>query len=284
MASEAPALGKTFLLSYVDNNVSRPVLAVPKDPTKPSYRQEIPTIGTATGLSVEYQAAYPSHKFRWIQIVQPDQLVYWIYEQLPGVVYTEYDQDEETLGLITTDYQVVARSAVTAPTEVPGQITTYKKIDDQHFMKIVRTISLPTTFTEQRIAAHTFPALFNYLSYFWSDDCGAFSQIRSALSAQVKTVATISFTSTVQSFTPLTLLPRSLMLGKGFQIHEDVLVDAGTYFYTGVCTDSVSFDASVPSYSDYLASIQNTLQILAGESVQWKARLYRNTKVEAIYL
>lgn len=195
-------------------------------------------------------------------------------------ILTEYSQDPETQALITATYQVVQASAVSAPAIVLGQTTDYKKIDKWRSLKIVTVYSKPADYDEQKFDAHNFPSLFNYTDYAWSDACGAFSKIRDGFSAMVAARVAIHYHDSKETITGLTLIPKTLQLGKGVQIHQGVLVDAGSFTYAGGCTGTVSFDASDPDYSTYVGSIKNTEQLITGESV--KSRLggyYRSTRL-----
>lgn len=209
-----------------------------------------------------------------------------VYQQLPTTVLTTFDNDEETLVSVKTTYQIVALSSITAPSSTTGIIVNYKKIDSQKALKITRDFTnfLAFTYSEQRFSADTFPALFDYTKYFWSDQCGAFSQIRASFSSKVQTRITISYSNAVTAVAGLTLVPVTLQLGKGVQISSNVLVDAGSFLYTGNCTGTVSWDASSPDYSTYISTIQNTFQITAAESTLWKALIWRNLSVEQYYL
>lgn len=208
-----------------------------------------------------------------------------VWQVLPTTVLTVYDQDEETLTNVVTSYEVVAMP-VSAPSATLGIIINYRKIDSQKALKITRdfTAFLTTTYSEQRFSADTFPALFDYTQYGWSDQCGAFSQIRASFSAKVKVRVDVTFDNAVQDIDGLTLIPRTLQLGRGVQISADVLVDAGSFTYVGTCTGTVNFDASDPTYSDYLSMIQNTMQLVAGESVLWKALIWKTSKVYELML
>lgn len=206
-----------------------------------------------------------------------------VYQTLPGVVLTEYDQDEETLSLITTTYQVVA-NPVSAPTVVQGVVTAFKRIDSTKSLKIVRTIAKPSGYDEQRLMAYRFESLFDYTVYIFTDACGAFSNIRAGFSTLVQARVSISFDNTKQTISGLSLIPKTLQLGRGVQIHEAVLVDAGTYTYTGACTATVTWGASSPDYSTYVGTIQGTEQTISGESVLWKAGYYRTTTVKVTML
>lgn len=209
-----------------------------------------------------------------------------VYQQLPTAILITYDNDEETLVSVKTTYEVVSLSGISAPGSTTGIIINYKKIDSQKALKITRDFTnfLSFTYSEQRFSADTFPALFDFNVYVWLDACGAFSNIRGAFSAKVQTRITISYTNAVTSVAGLTLIPKTLQLGRGVQISSQVLVDAGSYTYTGTCTATVSWDASSPDYSTYLASVQNSFQVAAAESTLWKALIWKNLSVEQFYL
>lgn len=208
-----------------------------------------------------------------------------VFQTLPGAILTEYDQDEETQVNVKTTYQIVA-NPISAPSQTNGILVSYRKIDAQKSLKIIRdfTAFLSFSFDEQKFAADQFPSLFDWHSYFWSDACGAFSTLRSGFSAKTQIRTHVTYTATKQTFTGLVLLPESLMLGRGFQINQQVLVDSGTITYSGNCTGSITFPGSSPTYSDYTGTIQGTEQLVAGESVLWKAGIYRNTAVYEIML
>ena len=191
-------------------------------------------------------------------------------------ILTDYDQDPEMLSLITTTFQVVQASAVTAPSAVNGVITRFKHIDKWRSLKIVETYALPAAYDEQRFGAAPMPALFDYTLYSYSDQCGAFSQIRAAFAADVQTRVHVYFTTTKQTISGLTLIPKTLQLGKGVQVHQGVLVDTGSFTYSGNCVGTVSFTGSSPDYSTYVSSIQGTEQLITGESTLWKAGYYKN--------
>lgn len=274
-ALEHPPLGKTFIMGFDSGDTTRPILAVAKDPRKP---YTLPAAGSTTGLSSEAITLWSDNKFTGVQHIDETRML-WIYEILPGVILTEYDQDEETLSLITTTYQIVANPVV-APTAVQGQVTAIKRVDKTKSLKIVRTIEKPADYDEQRLMAYTFPSLFDYTVYIYTDDCGAFSNIRAGFSTLVLSTVSVSFTNTKQTISGLSLIPKTLQLGKGVQIHEAVLVDAGTYTYTGACTATVAWDASDPDYSTYIGAIKGTDQTISGESVFWKAGYYRTTTIK----
>ncbi len=208
-----------------------------------------------------------------------------VYEMLPGAVLTEYDQDEQTQVVVTTTYQVVV-APTSAPTATPGILISYRKIDSIKSLKITRDFTKFKEFSydEQKFAADQFPALLDFSTYVFTDACGAFSQLRSSLSAKTQIRTHVTFTDTKQTFTGLVLLPISLMLGRGFQINQQVLVDDYTYTYTGTCTGTASGTGSDPTYTDYITNIQGTEQLVAGESVLFKGGLYRNTAVYEIMI
>lgn len=209
----------------------------------------------------------------YVQIVQT-------WETLPSVILIEWDQDEETQVNVKTTFQVVA-NPVSAPSATAGILISYRKIDAVKSMKIVRdfTAFLAFSFTEQKFGADQFPALFDYTTYFWSDPCGAFFSIRSAFSCKTQIITTVTYTTTQQSTSGLILKPKSLQLGRGFQMNQQVLVDDGSITYLGSCTGTASWTGSDPTYTDYITLIQGTMQVTAAESVLWKAGLYKNTSV-----
>jgi hypothetical protein len=197
---------------------------------------------------------------------------------LASIVLNDYDLDPETGQTIRVQYSLVDPASAGTGTISSGIVTTYKHIDKYHSMKIVTTYSTPASFDEQRFGAHSFPTLFDYLGYSWTDTCGAFSDLRGGFSAMVKLRTAVSFTSSKQTITGLTLIPKTLMVGRGLQL-SDVLVDAGSVTYFGNCTGTVSFGGSSPTYSSYTGTIQGSEQLITGESVRTKNGLYRNTSV-----
>ncbi len=250
-------------------------------------RVALPTAPTALGNARTFDTIA---MFAQDSYVEPESEVVGtlvtVYMQLPTSILTTYDNDEETLIPVRTDYQVVALSSISAPGQTTGIIINYKKIDSQKALKITRDFTgfLSFSYTEQRFSADTFPALFDYTVYTFTDACGAFSNIRASFSAKVQTLITISYTNTVTPISGLTLIPKTLQLGRGVQISANVLVDAGTYTYTGNCTATVTWDASDPSYSDYINTIQGTFQVVGGESTLWKARIWKNLSVTQLML
>lgn len=210
-----------------------------------------------------------------------------VYQQLPTAILTVFSQDEETLASIATSYEVVAMP-VSQPTKTAGIIIEYRKIDSVKALKITRDYRdfLNVTYEEQRFSADSFPALFDYTVYVFTDACGAFSNIRGAFSAAVQTRITITYTASVTFVSGLTLIPKTLQLGRGVQISSQVLVDAGSYDYTGSgsCSAVVTWGASSPDYSTYLGSVAGTFQVKTAESTLWKALLWRNVQVEQFYI
>lgn len=208
-----------------------------------------------------------------------------VYETLPGAILTEYDQEDETQVNVKTTYQVVA-NPVSAPSATNGILITYRKIDSVKSLKITRdfTAFLTFSFDEQKFGADDFPGLLDFTTYIYTDECGAFSQLipRRSLKTQIRTHVT--YTASKQTIAGLVLTPKSLMLGKGFQINQSVLVDDYTYTYTGTCSGTASGTGSDPTYTDYITTIQGTEQLVAGESVLWKAGIFRNTYVYEIML
>lgn len=190
---------------------------------------------------------------------------------------TEYDQDPETQSLITTTYKVVDASTVVAPSIVNGVITRYKRIDRWRSIKIVETYSLPADYEEQRFAAQNFPSLWDYTTYNYSTACGPTGPIRQGFSTMVQARLAIHFSTSKQTITGLTLIPNTIHL-----VHDvipAVLNDAGTITYVGTCSGPITFPASSPTRSTYVGSIQGTEQLITGESVLWRAGLYKNSRL-----
>jgi hypothetical protein len=190
---------------------------------------------------------------------------------------TEYDQDPETQSLITTTYQVVDASSVSAPSVVNGVITRYKRIDKWRSLEIVETYSLPADYDEQRFMAHPFPSLWDYTTYNYSTACGATGPIRHGFSTMVEARLAVSYSTSKETITGLTLIPNTHHLVH--DIISAVLNDAGTITYVGTCSGPITLPASDPDYSTYIASIQGTEQLISGESVLWRAGLYRNSRL-----
>lgn len=195
-------------------------------------------------------------------------------------ILTEYEQDPVLQYLIVTTYQIVDALSVVSPTVSNGIIKSFKKIDKWRSLKIVEdhTALLAVEYDEQRFDSANFPTLFDYTQYENTDACGVFSTERDGFSAMVQSRVNVTFNDMVDTITGLTLIPKSLHLGRGAQI-SGVLVDAGSFTYVGTCTGTVSFGASSPSYSTYIGSIQDTEQLITGESVLFRAGIYRTTKL-----
>lgn len=192
-------------------------------------------------------------------------------------VLTEYDQDPETQSLITTTYQVVDASSVSAPSIVNGVLTRFKKIDVWRSLMIVETYSLPAAYDEQRFMAHQFPSLWDWHTYNYSTACGPTGPIRQGFSTMVQARLHISYTTTKSTITGLTLIPNTIRL-----VHDvinAVLNDVGVLVYAGTCSGPITFPASSPDFSTYTSTIQGSEQLISGESVLWRAGLYKNSEL-----
>lgn len=89
MATEYPPLGKSFVLSYSNNDRNFPIIAIRKDPRVENYK--IPE-----DLSPHPETKrYPNHVFTGAQPTNSDERVQWVYEILPApwVPFTRYDDD-----------------------------------------------------------------------------------------------------------------------------------------------------------------------------------------------
>ncbi len=192
-------------------------------------------------------------------------------------VLTEYDQDPEVQSLITTTYQVVDATAVVPPSVVNGVITRYKKIDRWRSLQIIETYSLPADYEEQRFMAQTFPSLWDTTTYAYSTACGATGPIRHGFSTMVQARLAISFSTSKETITGLTLIPNTHHLVH--DIINAVLNDGAVITYTGTCSGPVFITPSSPTYTTYITTIQNTEQLISGESVLWRAGLYKNTRL-----
>ena len=196
-------------------------------------------------------------------------------------VLYDYDIDPETGQTILTSYQVVASSSAATATVSSGVITKYKHIDKWRSLKIIETYSTPADYDEQRFGAHNFPTLWDGV-YGWSTECGAFATgFRGGFSTMVRMRTTVSFsTSKAADIDGLTLIPKTLLMGKGVQLPSDLIMDSGSFIYSGTCSGTASFGASDPDYSTYTGSIQGTEQLITGESVKMqRSGLYRTTSV-----
>ncbi len=190
---------------------------------------------------------------------------------------TEYDQDPETQALITTTYQVIDAGSISAPSIVNGQITRYKKIDQWRSMEIIETYSLPDSYEEQRFMAHTFPSLWDFTTYNYSTACGPTGPIRQGFASMVQARLVISFTTSKDTIVGLVIQPNTIRL-----VHDvinAVLNDAGTLTYSGACSGPITFPASSPDFTTYTTTIQGTEQLISGESVLWRAGLYKNSRL-----
>lgn len=250
-------------------------------------RVALPTAPTALGNARTFDTIA---MFAQDSYVEPESEVVGtlvtVYQQLPTTILTVYSQDEETGVVVSTAYQVVAMP-VSPPTPTPGILISFQKIDSQKALKITRDFTgfLSYTITEQRFSADTFPALFDYTLYTWLDQCGAFSNIRGSFSAKVQTQVAISYSTAVVPVAGLTLIPKTLQLGRGVQISSQVLVDTGSYTYSGgSCSATVSWVGSTPDFTTYTSSIMNTQQVVAGESTLFKAGLFKTLTVSQLML
>lgn len=199
-------------------------------------------------------------------------------------VLHDYDIDEETGQTIHSTYQVVAVADAGTATSAGGVTTRYKHIDKWRSMKIVTAYSTPPDYEEQRFGAFSFPALFAGSAFYtWSSECGAFiaaGGLRSSFAASVPHRVVIEYSvGRPSNIDGLTLIPQTLVLGKGVQLPQDIICDSDSFTYSGTCSGTVTFGGSDPDYSTYVGSIQGTEQLITGESVQTKAGIYRTTSV-----
>jgi hypothetical protein len=89
MATEYPPLGKSYVLSYSNDDKNFPIIAIKKDPRVDNYRRP-------DDLSPHPDPSrYPNHRFTSTQPTNTDERVIWIYEILPApyVPFTRYDDD-----------------------------------------------------------------------------------------------------------------------------------------------------------------------------------------------
>ncbi len=195
-------------------------------------------------------------------------------------ILTEYDQDEETLTLITTTYQVVDASAVVAPSIVQGQITTFKKIDKWRSLKIVRVFDLPADYTEYEFGAWTRPFLFDFenadLPYQYTDGCGAFGVRYSQQSIMCPHKTDISFGTSADTTEGLVFNMNAPLMGKYLNF-QNIINDEFEFIYTGTCTGTVTVPASNPDFTTYVTTLQNTYQKIAVQSKLWKALYWRTS-------
>lgn len=188
-------------------------------------------------------------------------------------ILTDYDQDPEMQSLITTTFQVVQASAVSAPSVVAGVITRYKHIDKWRSLKIVETYATPASYSEQKFSGQNFPNLFS--TFYHDEDCGTIIFQRGAFSAMVEIRLDISFGS-YALVSGLTLIPNTFSFGS-FRV-SDILNDASTLTSTGACAYSLPLPASSPDVSTYVA-YGATKQLVSGEVILWRAGIFRTTKL-----
>jgi len=89
MATEYPPLGKSYVLSYSNDDKDFPIIAIKKDPRLDNYRRP-------DDLSPHPEPSrYPNHRFTSTQPTNTDERVIWVYEILPApwVPFTRYDDD-----------------------------------------------------------------------------------------------------------------------------------------------------------------------------------------------
>ena len=116
MAAEYPPLGKSFVLSYSNNDRDFPIVAIRKDPRVDNYR--IPE-----DLSPHPDSKrWPNHVFTGAQPTNSDERVQWIYEILPSpwVPFTRYDDD---LGPVQGRRRSVKNEGQVASREADKQVT-----------------------------------------------------------------------------------------------------------------------------------------------------------------
>lgn len=89
MATEYPPLGKSYVVSYANNDRDFPVIGIRKDPRVDNYK--IPEDLSPHPDSVRY----PNHVFTGANPTNSDERVLWVYEILPApwVPFTRYDDD-----------------------------------------------------------------------------------------------------------------------------------------------------------------------------------------------
>lgn len=89
MATEYPPLGKSFVISYANNDRDYPIIGIRKDPRVENYK--IPEDLSSHPDSKRY----PNHVFTGAQATNSDERVQWVYEILPApwVPFTRYDDD-----------------------------------------------------------------------------------------------------------------------------------------------------------------------------------------------
>lgn len=188
-------------------------------------------------------------------------------------VVTDYDQDAQMQSLITTTFEIVDASAVSAPSITQGVIKRFKHLDKWRSLKIVETYATPADYSEQKFSGQHFPKLFNAI--YADDQCGVFLDSRGDFDAMVEIRIDISFGNYAQ-VSGLTLIPNTFAMF-AFKV-TDTLNDAVTLSATGDCTYTLEIPASSPSKSTY-EGYGSTLQLVSGECVLWKAGIFRTTKL-----
>jgi hypothetical protein len=116
MATEYPPLGKSYVLSYSNDDKNYPVIAIKKDPRVDNYRRP-------DDLSPHPDPSrYPNHRFTSTQPTNTDERVIWVYEILPApyVPFTRYDDD---LGPVQGRRRFVANSGQEATLERDRRVT-----------------------------------------------------------------------------------------------------------------------------------------------------------------
>lgn len=199
---------------------------------------------------------------------------------LPGLIRIEYDQEDETGALITRTWQIMP-TPVTPPTFTPGTITKVEKIDASNSMLIIESRSTPASYSEQENGAYNRPTLFDYTGYAYTDVCGAFADNQDGYAYNTKITSAVSYSTNIDSFVGLQVKPKTLQLGK-YVSFEGILVDSGSFTYSGSCTGTVFFTASSPSYSTYTGSLEGTNQLIGGSSKRTKYGDYRTERKSAL--
>jgi len=116
MATEYPPLGKSYVLSYSNDDKNYPIIAIKKDPRLDNYRRP-------DDLSPHPEPSrYPNHLFTGTQPTNTDERVIWVYEILPApwVPFTRYDDD---LGPVQGRRRFVVNSGQKASLERDKKVT-----------------------------------------------------------------------------------------------------------------------------------------------------------------
>lgn len=209
-------------------------------------------------------------------------------------ILTEYDQDPEMQSLITRTYEVVDATAVTNSAAAgdlnagyiqSGVIREFRKLDKWRSLKVETTYSTPSSYSEQRFMAYAFETVL--LDFAWAEDCGTFIEAEWGKSIMVEARLAVSFGprktigKTGNDFVAFRPWTKTFRYG-GFSV-SDVLIDAGCVEFTGTCVGSIPIPASVPTATAYLALFNNTEQIVSGESVLWKAGIYKTSVLYVMF-